>query len=100
MVWENVSSGVTESTFSERLSNEPCLKMGQYLDLRCLRKHVERRDRIDRKSVLQLFEVTRKSRRIARHVNQCFRREIAYRLANSFGESRCRWIDDQSGRGD
>src|SRR5206468_12572772 len=81
-------------------ASTPCLKMGQYLDLRGLRKHVERCDRIDRKSVLQLFQVTRKSRRIARHVNQCFRREIAYRPANPFGEPRCRWIDDDCGRGD
>ena len=36
-------------------ASTPCLKMGQYLDLRRLRKHVERCDRIHRKSVLQLF---------------------------------------------
>src|SRR6266478_2085607 len=43
-------------------ASTPCLKMGQYLDLRRLRKHVERCDRIDRKPVLQLFQVPRKSR--------------------------------------
>src|SRR5262249_32625569 len=72
----------------------PCLKVGEYLDLRSLWKHVERRDRIDCKSLLQLFQVTRKSWRIAGNVNQRFRSKICYRIANPFSESCRRWIDD------
>src|SRR6266576_3671078 len=75
------------------------VKVHQHFDFCCLREHVERRDRLDNEFLVQLFQVARQCRRIARHVNQCFRREIAYRLANSFGESRCRWIDDDCGRG-
>ena len=71
------------------------MKMNDNFDFRSLRKHVERRDRFDGKFLVQILQIARQRWRIAGNVNQCFRREISYRLANSFGESRCGWIDDQ-----
>ena len=41
------------------------MKMNDDFDFRSLGEHVERRDRFDQKFVLQLFQVSRKSRRIA-----------------------------------
>ena len=75
-------------------------KMNDNFDFRSLREHVERRDRFDGKFLVQILQIARQRWRIAGNVNQCFRREISYGLANAFGESRCGWIDDEGGRGD
>jgi hypothetical protein len=59
--------------------------MRDYLDLGGLRKHIERRHRLDFELIAEFDQVASERRRIARNIDKIVRREIDNPFANRPG---------------
>ena len=68
--------------------------MRHRFDFRRLREHVERGDEVDVVARLQFAEITRECRRVARNVNESFRRDFQNRFPRTRAEAGRRRIDD------